>query len=104
MLGASESQQCFDNNDSIQASSEAPKQAPICYMGEFKKTNLKKKACIRLLLKNLSALISLTRLHSQRACQLAWYAFSSLGTTSAGLGSNEKKKKQQNKYTNQNLY
>lgn len=46
-----------------------------------------------MLLKNLSTPISLTRLHSQRACQLAQYAFSSLGTTSAGLGSNEKKKK-----------
>lgn len=73
-------------------------------MGELKKNKFKKKACIRLLLKNLSAPISLTRLHSQRARQLAWYAFNSLGT-SAGLGSNEKKKKkQQNKYTNENLY
>lgn len=42
-LGTSESQQCFHNNDSIQASSEAPKQAPICYMGELKKNKLKKK-------------------------------------------------------------
>lgn len=43
LLGTSESQQCLDNNDSIQASSEAPKQTPICYMGELKNTNLRKK-------------------------------------------------------------
>jgi len=52
----------------------------------------KKRACIRLLLKNLSALISLTRLHSQRACQLAQHALSSLGTTLASLGSKKRKK------------
>lgn len=69
------------------------------------KKQIKKKACIRLLLKNLSAPISLTRLHSQRACQLARDAFLSLGTASAGLGSNEKReKKATNKYTEQNLY
>lgn len=69
-----------------------PNKPPFVTWVSSKKNKFKKKACIRLLLKNLSAPISLTRLHSQRARQLAWYAFNSLGT-SAGLGSNEKKKK-----------
>jgi len=41
--GASQSRQCFGDKAAIQASSEAPKQAPVCYTGELKKTNLKKR-------------------------------------------------------------